>query len=325
MKNKNILFRANSSFDIGTGHIMRDLVLAKKYSNAHIIFATENLDGNINHKIIEDGYKVHLLNSNNIEELAKYILDKHINLLIIDNYSIDYNFEKELKEKTNVEILSFDDTYEKHYCDSLLNHNIYGDISKYEDLVPENCTVQCGIQYTLLRDEFLNLNIQKKSIEKNDKLKVFIAMGGADSKNMNIHILEEIKKLNLNIELVTTRANTNLRLLEEYIYSKTNITLHIDSKNIADIIKGCDIAIVTPSVMVNEIIFFQMPFISIMVTDNQKYMHAFLKKKEIPCLKNTELKYLNEYIEKLYNPKDYNNQVEIIKNIINESLFIKDN
>ena len=62
-KTKNILFRADSSSSIGTGHIMRDLVLAQKYAKkgCDIIFATQNLRGNINHKIIEAGYKIEIL------------------------------------------------------------------------------------------------------------------------------------------------------------------------------------------------------------------------------------------------------------------------
>ena len=39
----NILVRADSSSYIGTGHIMRDLVLAKQYLNENIIFATQDL------------------------------------------------------------------------------------------------------------------------------------------------------------------------------------------------------------------------------------------------------------------------------------------
>ena len=45
----NILFRADSSSTIGTGHIMRDLVLATQYKDANITFVTQNLDGNINY------------------------------------------------------------------------------------------------------------------------------------------------------------------------------------------------------------------------------------------------------------------------------------
>ena len=58
----NILFRADSSSNIGTGHIMRDLVLAqqleKKYPHATITFAVQNLSGNINHKIKEKKNKI---------------------------------------------------------------------------------------------------------------------------------------------------------------------------------------------------------------------------------------------------------------------------
>ncbi len=49
----NILFRADSSSTIGTGHIMRDLVLAEQFEDAGIVFATRDLPGNINHKIKE--------------------------------------------------------------------------------------------------------------------------------------------------------------------------------------------------------------------------------------------------------------------------------
>lgn len=70
---KDILFRADSSSIIGTGHIMRDLVLASQYKGANIIFATQDLDGNINHKIEEAGYKIEILNSHDIEEFIKLV------------------------------------------------------------------------------------------------------------------------------------------------------------------------------------------------------------------------------------------------------------
>ena len=112
MKNKRILFRADSSSKIGTGHIMRDLVLAKKYENHTVTFATQNLDGNINQKIINSGYKIHTLKSNKINELTKLIKKLSINLLILDIYSINHKDELKIKKKTGVTILSFDDTYE---------------------------------------------------------------------------------------------------------------------------------------------------------------------------------------------------------------------
>src|SRR5574344_2127997 len=107
----NVLIRADSSSNIGTGHIMRDLVLAKQYKNENIIFATQDLVGNINHKIIEIGYKRELLNSNDFKELNDLIKRLNINMIIIDKYDIDYNFKKKLKEDNpSLKIFVLDDT-----------------------------------------------------------------------------------------------------------------------------------------------------------------------------------------------------------------------
>ena len=146
----NILFRADSSSSIGTGHIMRDLVLAKQYKNANITFATQELDGNINHKIVESGYALRILKSNSKDEVLEIIKSSDIDLLVIDNYDVDYEFEKYIKENSAVKILSFDDTYEKHYCDILLNHNISADEKRYKGLVPDECELRCGCKYTLI-------------------------------------------------------------------------------------------------------------------------------------------------------------------------------
>ncbi len=102
MSSKNIIIRADSSSTIGTGHIMRDLVLAKKYPNDNIIFATQNLEGNINYKIEEEGYKLEILKSHSIDELDTLVKKYDIDMLtLIDHYGIDYNYEKELKAKNS--------------------------------------------------------------------------------------------------------------------------------------------------------------------------------------------------------------------------------
>lgn len=65
---KNILFRADSSSDVGLGHIIRNMVLAKAYEKEgdKISFASRNLEDNIIDKI---HYKTYILKSNIVEEL----------------------------------------------------------------------------------------------------------------------------------------------------------------------------------------------------------------------------------------------------------------
>ena len=293
----NILFRADSSSTIGTGHIMRDLVLAKQYSNSQIIFATQALEGNINHKIIEAKYQLEMLSSNSIEELDRVIKKFKINTLIIDHYEIDYGFEKELKtQNSKLKILSFDDTYEKHHCDILLNHNISADEGRYKDLVPKECELRCGSKYTLLREEFYH----EKAIKRKKIYDVFIAMGGADTQNLNIQLLELLPP-SFKIVLVTTTANKNLEALKVYVENKELVDLYINSSEIAKMMNESRFAIVTPSVTVNEVHFMKLPFLAIKTADNQMDMYEYLKKNKYLVQKEFNPNYLSNLIMKVKN------------------------
>ena len=285
----NILFRADSSSTIGTGHIMRDLVLAKEYAKKghHIIFVAQDLVGNINNKITESGYTTKVLKSNDIKEIYMLIKKLKINMIVIDHYDIDYRYEKKLKKQNKIlKILSLDDTYEKHHCDILLNHNISANKKKYEGLVPKHCKIKCGSKYTLLRDEFYK---EKNKIYKNINKKrktIFLAMGGADVSNINIDILNVLKKFkNIKVNIVTTTANKNLYELKKYCKKKSWINLYINTNKIAKLMKKSDFAIVTPSVTINEVYFMNLPFIAIMTANNQKEIYKYLKKEKKTILK----------------------------------------
>jgi len=304
---QNILFRADSSSTIGTGHIMRDMVLAEQFKDANIIFATQNFPGNINDKIEEKCYKIEILGSNNIEEVIGLIKKHTVNTIVIDHYSIDYNYEKELKEKTGVMIFVLDDTYEKHYCDILLNHNISADPNKYRGLVPESCEIRCGAKYTLLRDEFKVIKMKRRDISDKKILTAFIAMGGADHSNINIAVLDVINKFdNINASVVTTRANRHLKDLEEYARDHINVTVYINTDKIALLMNESDFAIVTPSVTVNEVIFMQLPFIAIKTADNQNDIATYIDEHNLPVLYDFEEKTLANAIDNLIQPERYN-------------------
>lgn len=294
----NILIRADSSSDIGTGHIMRDLVLTKQFDKDNIIFATQDLEGNINQKIKDAGYELEILKSNNFEELNELIKKLNIEMIVIDNYNIDYKFEKKLKEQNpKLKIFVFDDIYEKHYCDILLNHNIYADKKRYRNLVPNKSELRCGAKYTLLRDEFLKSKNQK--IKKVKTKTIFVAMGGTDHKNLNIKILKTIKKVskNIKINLVTTTSNKNLEKLKEYCQDKKSINLYINSNEIAKLMNKSHFAIITPSVTANEAYYLKLPFIVIKTAQNQKEMYKYLTKNGYFTIKNFDKKRLKKYIK----------------------------
>lgn len=281
---KNILVRADSSSKIGIGHIMRDLVLVQKYQNSNITFACQDLEGNITNKIKESGHKVEILQSNDLEELNILIKKLGIDFLIIDHYGIDFSYEKELKGKNpNLKIFVFDDTYEKHFCNILLNHNIYAKKRKYETLVPSFCEIRCGEEFTLIRDEFKKKYISK---EKNINFKILIAFGGTDFNNLTLKVLKRLAIFkNIEFEILTTSANKNINSLKKYVSLRKNISLHINSNNVAKIINSIDLAIVSPSTILHEIIYLKKDFIAIQTASNQIYMVEYLEKKNLNVLK----------------------------------------
>lgn len=296
---KKVLIRADSSSSIGHGHIMRCLVLAKQYLNKgyDVSFATLNLKGNLNEKILKNSYDVHILKSNDNEELIKKIKELEIDLLIIDSYDIKYKSQKSIKLKTDVKILCLDDTYEKHYCDILLNHNIGANKKKYKKLVPNFCEVRCGVKYTLLRDEFYKY--KDMNLKQRNKTKVFLAIGGTDHSNINIKILKVLAKFkNIEVNLVTTSANSNLDILKQYCKEKDFIKLYIDTNNIAKLMKESSFAIVSASVILNEVYFMQLPFIAIKTASNQKNIYKYLKKKKYLAMKKFNKKRLKKLIKK---------------------------
>lgn len=295
---KNILIRANSSSKIGLGHIKRDLVLAKEFKNSTIIFAVENLSGNINDEIQEE-YKVHLLKSNEIDELVKVIENKEIDLLIIDSYEITYTYEKELKQRTSCTLMVLDDTYEKHYCDILLNHNLYAQEEKYKNKVPKNCEVRCGEKYTLIRDEFKNYKSSKDPKIKNPKKTIMICMGGVDEKNISLVILKALQGFHINIIILTSSSNKNIKLLQEY--KSENIDLKIDCCKMAELINEVDFAIVSPSVIVHELLYMKKEFISIQTAENQRYMHEYLRNNKFLAMSEFNEEEVKEYVNKLLN------------------------
>ncbi len=301
----NILVISDSSSYIGTGHIMRDLVLVKQFKNDNIIFCTRNLPGNINQKIIQNNIQLETANVLELDNILKLIKEYSIDMVVIDHYEIDFDYEKELKRKSGVKLFVLDDTYEKHYCDILLNHNINGDPKKYKKLVPENCELRCGAKYTLLRDEFIKERKKTKKTHPTKYKTLFIAMGGADHSNINIDILKVTKRFkNIKVNLVTTSANKNLKTLKKYCKNKKWINLYINYNKIAEIMRKSDLAIVTPSVTLNEIYFMNVPFIAIKTADNQLEIYRYLKKKKYLTIKKFTKTKLEKNILKLLKAKE---------------------
>ncbi len=72
-KMNKVVFRVDSSSQIGSGHLMRCLTLAKMLKEVEIMFISRNLSGNLNFLIEQEGYAFFWLpNGNDNNKLKGY-------------------------------------------------------------------------------------------------------------------------------------------------------------------------------------------------------------------------------------------------------------
>lgn len=274
-----ILFRVDSSAKIGLGHLMRCLVLAKQYKKHRITFCSYEIDETIVHN---NGYNLIKLKTKNIDEFILHVKKNNPSLVIIDTYEIKYQAEKMLKQTSACTLMVLDDTYQKHYADILLNHNIYAKKKLYKNKIPAFCKLHCGKKYTLIRDEF-----KKEKNKIHTKNGVFLALGGSDAKNLTLKILKKLPT-SLHVKVVTTSTNQNLDKLVNYAKKYKNISLHVNSKNIAKLMNKSSFAIISPSVIAHEALYLKLPFLAIKTAKNQAYMYEYLKQKGFTCIDNLD-------------------------------------
>ena len=262
ISNLKTLIRADSSSKIGHGHIRRDLILAQNFKDAS--FACIDLPGSLAGEI---PYPVFTLKSADVNELVNLIKEHKFELLIIDHYGISAADEKLIKEQTSVQILSFDDNYKEHFCDYLLNVNIYAQPQKYANLVPANCEL---IFSPLVRSEFYG----EAKIKREKKFNYLIALGG--TLNLTAKIASNLLAKNKKVAAVTTSANVNLANLQILADSEPNFSLFINSNEVARLMNESEILVISASSLVNEALVLGARFKAVRVADNQNEMAQWL-------------------------------------------------
>jgi UDP-2,4-diacetamido-2,4,6-trideoxy-beta-L-altropyranose hydrolase len=287
---KNILFRADSSSQIGLGHIMRDIVLAKQFKDANITFACQNLKGNIIDKI---PYKTIILKSDDIDELIKLIKEKDIELLVIDHYGINHEDEKRIKKESDVTILSFDDSYEKHYCDILLNQSIHASSEKYKTLVQNNTKLLCGKKYILIDEVFYNI---KNSINKADEGYILLTLGGGDISSVIENVINFLIKIDNTLKVIIISpqykklSKNTLNIIKNY-----DFTILPKTDKMPQVINGANLVICSLGMVTYEVIFLNKKILPIKTASNQNSIASYFAENNIDFLNSDDLEDITSF------------------------------
>ncbi|MDC1075685.1 UDP-2,4-diacetamido-2,4,6-trideoxy-beta-L-altropyranose hydrolase [Litorivicinus sp.] len=303
-----IIFRADASRQIGHGHVLRCLTLAKALRNhgAECRFICREHTGNLIDQIRQEGFKctqlpMHIDQSSNANDSASihsawigssWRHDAHesihtlgaelVDWLIVDHYGLDKRWESIVSPHVK-KIMVIDDLADRHHdCDLLLDQNLVANFeTRYQNLVPEHCGVLLAPKYALLQPEYAELR-PHVPMRSNPIRRILVFFSGADQHNLTGQTVSSFLKLKRNdikLDVVVGSTSPYAAEIQELIEPYANITLHDALPSLAPLILKADLAIGGGGATSWERCCLGLPSLVITLAENQKPIAAELHRR----------------------------------------------
>lgn len=282
---RKLILRADSSPEIGLGHLYRIISLAHILSDHfECAIATNDIS-----KIPEDdikkldlsvmeiytgGYSLPDKRANNEEtpfDMEKMLSGNEI--VIIDGYWFGSEYQKKIKKRGCI-LVCIDDVCDKEYfADLILNHAPGLSNGLYH--AQPYTKFALGPDYAILRPAFLKQAQTIRTIKHRES--IFICFGGSDFLNLTTSILEVIIDLNYftNINIVLGSSYVHKMSLIGMVAGNDAIRIHenLNEEAMLEMMLLSDLAIVPASSVLYEVMAAGCKTITGYYSQNQKFIY----------------------------------------------------
>ncbi len=214
-----VLVRADASFGIGSGHVMRNLAFADalRRRGANVSFLMRSRPGDLLALVASRGFETAALEGGDAgsglgvplqteyDQVTAY-LSTHgtYDLIVVDHYALGSDWENAVRGGA-ARIFVIDDLANRaHACDILLDQNFGADDpQRYRGLVPQSTRLLLGPAYALLREEFRTIAAAPR--ERDGRVtSLLVFMGGTDDSGQTLKALRAAAALQsrLNVSVV---------------------------------------------------------------------------------------------------------------------------
>lgn len=301
----NILIRVDASVWIGSGHVMRCLVIADAMRELgwDVKFACLPQKGDMCDFISSRGYQVIKLIApivwkipqstsdysawlqRDIEDDAfdtlKYL--NKIDWLICDHYALDEKWQKIIRSYSIVKIIAIDDLVRKHNAEIIIDQTLNRKESEYQS----SNLVLSGTNFALLNNNFKKLrNLAESRVYKTNNPRILVSMGGVDLPNASLKVLNSLVEWNEfeSITVLLSNRSPNFTKIKEFSKLHKKIKHIPFTSDIANLMLNHDIAVGAPGSTSWERACLGLPSIIIPLAENQADICYQLEKEGI-CLK----------------------------------------
>lgn len=289
--NREVIIRVDGNIILGLGHLIRCIALAnmlKDYFN--IKFVCKDIPEKIKKILSDSHFSIQII----VEESEFFSIIKSKNIIVLDGYQFDTDYQKIVKSK-ECKLVCIDDMhYYKFSCDLIINH---GPNEKKENYFTEKLTkFALGHEFLLLREEFLNEmpNIQMVNEVKN----LLIILGGTDIKGLSLELLQNnIDSGFQHVHIISGASNIYFKQLTKLAKDKSKVSIHhnLNAREIVSLSRNCDICICSPSGVAYEMACIGIGLVLCMIADNQIHFYNFFIKNQLAV----GLSFLDKYGTKI--------------------------
>lgn len=295
-----VAFRVDSSILIGSGHIMRCLVLADtlRRRGDETIFLSKDLPGNLIELVRASGHETKSLSASapngefDSDEDARQSLvavagGRQLDWTVVDHYRIDERWEGAIR-KCSRRVLVVDDLADRrHACDVLLDPGYYeGDNRRYDGLVPPGCVLLQGPRFTLLRPEILEARRRARPRDGTVR-RILLFFGGSDPTNQTSLALAGLRRVTpsrISVDVVIGSSNPYAGEISRLCQLVKGAQLHVQTENMALLMEAADLSFGAGGVAAWERCAVRLPSIVTVVAPNQSESMRKLAARGAICL-----------------------------------------
>ncbi len=273
-----ILFRVNAGLNVGFGHIVRCMQIARELSDDYLIsfciYAQKRADVERFFSEVSSEISINRIiyieqKENDLSIIVDYIR-KNNAFLVLDHYDVDESYQLFLKEN-GIHWLQLDSHAAQKFYGDVVQHGSPGATEQlYASLHGSSDTVfLLGPKYVIVNRELRALHENARA--RKEIKKVFVSFGGGYAKGALLKYIETVGQAFPQNEFnVVLRANNpdieSLKRIEE---TNDNIRLYIDYGAVYSLMCDCDIALLAAGGMSYEAATVGLPSILIAIEDNQ--------------------------------------------------------
>lgn len=282
MTKSKVLFRADGNSRIGLGHVYRSLALAEIIS-VHFDFTfaiREPLPGISTLIKNAQGDVIPLREGVGYDEEAKGLvhLVKDFEIVVLDGYSFTTDYQRILRQSGST-LICIDDIHNYFFvADAIINH-AGGTTPQWYKAEPYT-RFFLGTRYCLVRKIFREVAKNRPASTGREDA-VFISIGGADTDNHTLRILQRCESLmgQTVYHVVTGEAYRHADTLQQYIDgTKLTIQWHsnLSAEQMLELMKKCRSAVCAPSGVAYEYLCVGGELYLHQTADNQTDLKKYL-------------------------------------------------